>query len=554
MKKIRYSQKGITLIALIITIILMLILAGVVISLALGENGLFKMTRFAKIQYEKASIKEQIELAVLNSRIDNGADLNIDTSILEKELNNFDITDITKDGENGGLPWTIAKDGYVYTISKTGEVEERIGIMIENEDITFIQGDTREIAVTAKLLNNEKGTIKWSCTGNIVLSTLTGETTKVKLNDIAKVGDVGTITAELEAKYMKDTINVKVLDKVTGLAIEPIKVSVGENKIIENITVNPINAEEVTPIKFVSENTNVATVNESTGEVTGVQVGNTNIVVTAKGNLSNEEVIGTCEVTVEKAILSLTAQQIAENPKAYYGKQVLNYKANDSDTNVYRIFYVDVDDDFGDGENTIYLKADYIQATSGYYKTSYDANQTKVKEMNPLWAVQRGEASWNYNEKGAAWLCDPSQWTNYCKQNDDKVNYAIGGPSIEMYAKSYNQTHDKDSNGNEPLGCGYQASPKPGYSYKIYGVNTLLPGNNTLDYTNYGRMYCTPGSIGGGTGTWLIASPHSNNTGYGSICSIYGDAVRLSYCHNSVVGCVSPLVSLKSNYIIKVEK
>ena len=39
------KTRGITLIALIITIILMLILAGVVLSLSIGENGLFKTAK-----------------------------------------------------------------------------------------------------------------------------------------------------------------------------------------------------------------------------------------------------------------------------------------------------------------------------------------------------------------------------------------------------------------------------------------------------------------------------------------------------------------------------
>ena len=41
MKRRSVKNNGITLIALIITIILMLILAGVVLTLTIGENGLF---------------------------------------------------------------------------------------------------------------------------------------------------------------------------------------------------------------------------------------------------------------------------------------------------------------------------------------------------------------------------------------------------------------------------------------------------------------------------------------------------------------------------------
>ena len=58
------TTKGITLIALIITIILLLILASVVLNIALGENGLFKIAKQAAKNYTNA---EAIELADLNN-------------------------------------------------------------------------------------------------------------------------------------------------------------------------------------------------------------------------------------------------------------------------------------------------------------------------------------------------------------------------------------------------------------------------------------------------------------------------------------------------------
>ena len=45
------KKQAITLIALIITIILMLILAGVVISLALGEKGLINIAKYTVNKY-----------------------------------------------------------------------------------------------------------------------------------------------------------------------------------------------------------------------------------------------------------------------------------------------------------------------------------------------------------------------------------------------------------------------------------------------------------------------------------------------------------------------
>ena len=41
-KKIRIDIKGITLVALVVTIIVLLILAGVAISFTIGDNGIFR--------------------------------------------------------------------------------------------------------------------------------------------------------------------------------------------------------------------------------------------------------------------------------------------------------------------------------------------------------------------------------------------------------------------------------------------------------------------------------------------------------------------------------
>ena len=57
-------SKGITLIALIITIILMLILSGVVISLTLGENGLFTTAKYAVTKTEEETAREKLEVAL----------------------------------------------------------------------------------------------------------------------------------------------------------------------------------------------------------------------------------------------------------------------------------------------------------------------------------------------------------------------------------------------------------------------------------------------------------------------------------------------------------
>lgn len=71
------TQNAITLIALIITIIILLILAGVTITVIFGDNGLIEITKYSKEESNKAQAKEELELKL--------ADI-----ILEKRRNNIE--------------------------------------------------------------------------------------------------------------------------------------------------------------------------------------------------------------------------------------------------------------------------------------------------------------------------------------------------------------------------------------------------------------------------------------------------------------------------------
>ena len=62
-KKAIKKQKGITLIALVITIIVLLILAGVSIAMLTGNNGILTQANKAKVEQSNAAVKESISLA-----------------------------------------------------------------------------------------------------------------------------------------------------------------------------------------------------------------------------------------------------------------------------------------------------------------------------------------------------------------------------------------------------------------------------------------------------------------------------------------------------------
>ena len=289
-------NKGITLIALVITIIVLLILAGVTIATLTGDNGILTKAQNSKEKNAQKTVEEQINLAVQASKINEG--LVIDKDILEQELTNNGI-EITK-SENDELPWTVKKDGYVYTISENGEVKEKEGIAITTGDIEILKGSTKGKKVSAQILSGETGTIKWEHTGNITLSATEGNEVTVNVNSNANAGDIATITARIDGKTYQDSINVKIVTQVTSVTAEKIEVSIGDKKKIEKITATPENAEGIEVTSYVSQDTTKVTVDEKTGEVTGVQEGETTVTISAKGKLSGAVVTGTCSVKVTK--------------------------------------------------------------------------------------------------------------------------------------------------------------------------------------------------------------------------------------------------------------
>lgn len=82
------DTKGITLIALIITIIVMLILVGVTVNIAIGENGLISTTKDAKKQMEKETFKEVVAMIATGEYDVKASEFNL-IPIQDKILENY---------------------------------------------------------------------------------------------------------------------------------------------------------------------------------------------------------------------------------------------------------------------------------------------------------------------------------------------------------------------------------------------------------------------------------------------------------------------------------
>ena len=108
MKKINViEEKGITLLALVITIIVMLILVGVTITLVI-QGGLFDSAKKAKYQTEISEIKDALETEKVLKVSENGGKVPIDYGIT---LNDLDISESLKEGYKDEL---IISNGILY--------------------------------------------------------------------------------------------------------------------------------------------------------------------------------------------------------------------------------------------------------------------------------------------------------------------------------------------------------------------------------------------------------------------------------------------------------
>ncbi len=131
-------MKGITLISLVVSIIILMILAGISISMLTGENGILKKTREAKLKNEEAIEIESVNLAVSTSKMDDLNTTEITKENLEKNLKSISNRDSSFEiAENNSGDFTIKfnDSNREYYIDKSGEVIYNDNILkISNSD------------------------------------------------------------------------------------------------------------------------------------------------------------------------------------------------------------------------------------------------------------------------------------------------------------------------------------------------------------------------------------------------------------------------------------
>ena len=191
MKHICKNISGITLVSLVVTIIVLIILAGVSVNIVVGENGLIEKAKQTKMDYEITMYVEEIEVIAKEVQAEKGGKATI-TDLVTKILNDGIISGGTIQEVDSQTAEAITKEGYILTVTF---------------DKTTYNGKTSKPQVSENIIINQ---VIWDST------THTASTTISKSDDMES-------TLELQYQIVTNLDNVVEENWVTGTNVTGLK-------------------------------------------------------------------------------------------------------------------------------------------------------------------------------------------------------------------------------------------------------------------------------------------------------------------------------------------
>ena len=277
-------ERGITTIGLVVTIIVMLILAGVTLSLIKGNSGMISKADESKSQTERKEVIEKAKMTISEKVVNNGGN-ELTRSELKEILEQYFIN-VPEDYTLETILKTKEENGK-YEI-KVAEIYDR-DIMTENEET---DGTTEVVPPTSStnVENGNSGNTGSSTggTGNTNSESTSGENSN-------NTGNSGNNSTEIDVTKVE-------MDKQTAT----VDIN-GENTVQLNAKVIPSNANKNTEITWISKKKAVASVNQK-GLVTGKTVGNSMIMATSQNGYSAD-----CLVVCQAKITGIKINPVTAN-------------------------------------------------------------------------------------------------------------------------------------------------------------------------------------------------------------------------------------------------
>ncbi len=573
--KLKESEKGITLIALVITIIVLLILAAVSIAMLTGENGILKKASTAKEKHLIAQYEEELNLCIMEMQTDE-----LGTLTMQKLIEKLpQYIQASQPGEQ--CEWDkkqIAEEptgtykGYEFKVDKNKKAQitgKATGIMIScsvepsgytnqnvtatikitcNEGIQSIKQTkpTEEEAITTS--GTEYTIVKENIESN---TTYEYEVTDTKGNKDTKVAQVTNIDKNAPTSC---AITAEVKDGAIEVT------TTAENA--ETRSDGTSNKSGIAKYKCYVDGKENGENNNGTFKIENLASGTYSVYVIAYDKAGNNKQSNTVSnLRISAVMNNITAQMVAEHPETYYGLKVTNYESKNGQ-NDWRIFY-------SDGEHIFLITGDYVDlsvanrlnSNTGMTKqgskyivnwSSAPSSLQTVEETVKTRFMATGYTlnSSKNNSKCVSTLLNASNWESY-KDNGNMAEYAVGGSTIEMWMDSWNKLCDKKYNKpSDKLYCnntnadGYYVgtSSKPKSTYISSSVMNQKEG-----YKNSTLYYPRKSGVSDGDNNcnyYWLASPSAYDSN--RVLDVgYGGYVGSDYYDYTGVG-VRPVVSLNS--------
>ena len=240
------KEKGITLIALVISIIVMIVLSGISLNATIGENGIINRARESKLKQEEAEVEGEILSGIASLDIEYYQKATSDIGITINSI--YSISGLSKyvNGKINGFNYnkngttvvyyTNERGSYTVKIGEDGNVKTYSGIFVQKDETVSIQmGKDDKIT-----LNTDMEDTIWAViSGNGIVDPNTGEVTKNGDGTIIIKGqsDDGEVTiiiedtddetdgalAVIETKQITETVTATIEQKADGSCILRIK-------------------------------------------------------------------------------------------------------------------------------------------------------------------------------------------------------------------------------------------------------------------------------------------------------------------------------------------
>ena len=574
------KNSAITLIALVLTIVVLLILAGVTLNVIIGNNGILSKAKESKEKTEIAKYEEELGMCVLDLQIEEAGNFNMNvlrSKFVEKVKENENTDDIEIVSEEGNATIEGVYKGYEFTIDEKYVVhigKKSTGIRVITE--LSPKGYTNQ-NVTATIViscNNGISTIKQTKPSNETEINVNGakEYTITK-SDISENTIYEYEITDSQGNKTTKTIEITTIDKNA-----PADFTITAENTAEGLKITGTTTDAESGIDkyeyYAKKSTDSDYTKYNSNPITGLACGTYSVYAIAYDKAGNSKQSNTVEnVKILASYSNITAQMVAENPETYYGLKVTNYTSINGQSD-WRIFYSDWEEK-SKQQNTnnptdthiFLITGDYINTTetnrinsatgmttpedspySVYWDSAPTFQTVDSTTLTRFKATEYALQSGIDNSKCVSTLLNDNNWSSY-KDSGNKAEKAIGSPTVEMWMDSWNARYP----GNKVYRNASTSTSNPGY-YVGTSQNTsgrYIDGSvMSVGYNN--KLYYPHTDDYNGTYGYWLASPSANS--YFSVLNVdYHGYVNRGNYNYSTLG-VRPVVSLNTGITVNAEE